>query len=103
ASSIAVAVGVTRAQPDMPLDAAEAIDEARGALRGAVRRQMQFAAGQQPRQSGEHLAAEQGFDDAGGEEVAAAGSAPLIVFDAAVGDQRMDVWMQGERSRPGME
>jgi hypothetical protein len=34
----ALAVGVALAEPDMPLDATEAIDEAPGALAGTVRR-----------------------------------------------------------------
>ena len=55
------------------------------------------------RQGGEELAAKQRADHASGQEVAAPRRAPLAVREAAVGDQRVDVWMECHRARPGMD
>ena len=99
----APAMGVALAKPDVPGDAAEAVDEGGGALGRDLGRQAQVAAGEVLAQRGEQFAAKHRAHDTCGQEVAASRQTPLAVGQPAVGDQGVDVRMQGNRARPGMD
>ena len=102
-SQYALAVGVTLAQPHVPLDAPETVEQTPEALGRKIRRQLQPATGKQLGQQREQLAPEQRLDDARGQEVAAPWRAPLAVMQAAIGGKRVNMRVQRHGARPGMQ
>lgn len=99
----ALAVGVTLAQPHVPLDAPETVEQTPEALGRTVWRQPHFPFIQQRRQQRDQLAPEQRFDCASWQEVAAPWREPLAVMQPAIGDQRVDMRVMRQGARPGVQ